>query len=304
MCVDVRWMTQANKISARFPDDLYRSHWALPHWRVQSNLVKQLFNRFLLPSRSVVRSHPTYSTVQLCTLNMSSSYMVFRYFFSIINLCFFVSWLAVCKVTKHAFLLSLYPQAFGLAVVICSWWLHLKSADYGALLANRWLTAPAIVIVSGRERPSDLILHVHFDRWLAKLAIVLGALGCLGAWFEKKAILFLVIDHVRCVTIAIHLLFSCLVHFCDDHSLRWIAVGRCLRHRVQWASKLIVIDCLTLSSFISIKRATSTRTDLVDRIRQQNTDDTQFVQAMDSIQRRVTVFLLHLLSEVDLLSVC
>lgn len=80
--------------------------------------------------------------------------MLFRCTFSIINIIFF---------------------ALGLAIVICSWLLHLKSTDYGPLVGNQWFTAPVILIFS------------------AKLSMVLGIVGCLGAWFEKKALLFLYI---------------------------------------------------------------------------------------------------------------
>jgi len=85
---------------------------------------------------------------------MSSTYMVFRCVFTIINMCFF---------------------ALGFAVVVCSWWLHIKSADYRPLMGNQWFTAPVVLIVS------------------AKFSMLLGAVGCIGAWFEKKTLLFIYI---------------------------------------------------------------------------------------------------------------
>jgi hypothetical protein len=45
-------------------------------------------------------------------------------------------------------------------------------------MGNQWLTAPVVLIVS------------------AKLSMLLGAVGCVGAWFEKKALLFLVSERV------------------------------------------------------------------------------------------------------------
>jgi hypothetical protein len=67
-------------------------------------------------------------------------------------------------------------QALGLAIVIYSWLLHLKSSDYGPLIGNQWFTAPVILIIS------------------AKVSMLLGILGCFGAWFEKKFLLFIVIQ--------------------------------------------------------------------------------------------------------------
>ena len=165
-------------------------------------LSKQPFNRSLLPFGRSFASYVQYSSA------LYTEHVVIVYGLPIFLLHHqSVLFRELTRRTQgnHARFtsLALSPQAFGLAVVICSWWLHLKSADYGALLANRWLTAPAIVIVSGREWPNDLVLDVQFDHWLAKLAILLGIVGCLGAWFEKKAILLLVIDHAQRVTIEI-----------------------------------------------------------------------------------------------------
>jgi hypothetical protein len=81
----------------------------------------------------------------------------------------------------------------GLAIVVCSWWLHLKSSDYRPLLNNQWFTAPIILIVSGLHLQSYIINR--FRSFLAKCSMVLGAVGCLGAWYEKKALLFIVIKN-------------------------------------------------------------------------------------------------------------
>ncbi|UJR14688.1 hypothetical protein I4U23_001681 [Adineta vaga] len=98
---------------------------------------------------------------------MSSTYMVFRCVFTIINMCFF---------------------ALGFAIVVCSWWLHIKSADYRPLMGNPWFTAPVVLIFS------------------AKLSMLLGAIGCAGAWFEKKIFLFIYI--ITMIVIFVGLLFG------------------------------------------------------------------------------------------------
>lgn len=80
----------------------------------------------------------------------------------------------------------------GFAIVVCSWWLHVKSADYRPLMGNQWFTAPVVLIISGLKFKVLLILNfaVFFS---ATLSMILGAVGCVGAWFEKKALLFIVI---------------------------------------------------------------------------------------------------------------
>ncbi len=70
--------------------------------------------------------------------------------------------------------------------------LHLKSNDYGPLMGNQWFTAPVILIISGMDLLLILI-NSYLDNFLAKISMVLGILGCVGAWFEKKALLFIVI---------------------------------------------------------------------------------------------------------------
>lgn len=79
----------------------------------------------------------------------------------------------------------------GFAVVVCSWWLHVKSADYRPLMGNQWFTAPVVLIFSGLDLWFVLALNLFFD-FLAKLSMILGAVGCVGAWFEKKVLLFIV----------------------------------------------------------------------------------------------------------------
>jgi len=37
----------------------------------------------------------------------------------------------------------------GFAVVVCSWWLHVKSSDYRPLMGNQLFTAPIVLIISG-----------------------------------------------------------------------------------------------------------------------------------------------------------
>jgi len=37
----------------------------------------------------------------------------------------------------------------GFAIVVCSWWLHIKSADYRPLMGNQLFTAPVVLIISG-----------------------------------------------------------------------------------------------------------------------------------------------------------
>ncbi|UJR32059.1 hypothetical protein I4U23_019527 [Adineta vaga] len=98
---------------------------------------------------------------------MSSNYMLFRCVFSIINICFF---------------------ALGFAVVVYSWLLHIKSTDYGSLITRPWFTAPVILIIS------------------AKFSMLLGILGCFGAWCEKRALLFVYI--ITMVLVFIGLLFG------------------------------------------------------------------------------------------------
>jgi len=39
----------------------------------------------------------------------------------------------------------------GVAIVVCSWLLHLKSNDYGPLMGNQWFTAPVILIIAGLD---------------------------------------------------------------------------------------------------------------------------------------------------------
>lgn len=68
----------------------------------------------------------------------------------------------------------------------------------------------------------------------AKVAILLGILGCLGAWFEKKILLFLVNRLGRgenCEWRASCLVVS--VHLHDGPSLRCLTRRRRLRHRLQ-----------------------------------------------------------------------
>lgn len=75
--------------------------------------------------------------------------------------------------------------------MVYSWLLHLKSNDYGPLIGNRWFTAPVILIVSGFYF-EILLIYNKLNNFLAKLSMLLGIIGCIGAWFEKKALLFLV----------------------------------------------------------------------------------------------------------------
>ncbi|CAF3703009.1 unnamed protein product [Adineta steineri] len=93
--------------------------------------------------------------------------MLFRCVFSIINICFF---------------------ALGLAIVVYTWLLHLKTTDYGSLMGSQWFTAPMILIIS------------------AKFSMLLGIVGCMGAWFEKRALLFIYI--ITMVIIFVGLLFG------------------------------------------------------------------------------------------------
>jgi hypothetical protein len=51
-------------------------------------------------------------------------------------------------------------QALGFAIVVCSWWLHIKSADYRPLMGNQWLTAPVVLIISGLDLNSSELLNV------------------------------------------------------------------------------------------------------------------------------------------------
>ncbi|CAF1048669.1 unnamed protein product [Rotaria sp. Silwood1] len=95
---------------------------------------------------------------------MSSTYMVFRCIFTIVNMCFF---------------------ALGFAVVVCSWWLHIKSIDYRPLMKNQIFTAPVVLIIS------------------AKFSMLLGAIGCIGAWFEKKILLFIYIITMIIIFVAL-----------------------------------------------------------------------------------------------------
>ncbi|CAF2038730.1 unnamed protein product [Rotaria magnacalcarata] len=142
---------------------------------------------------------------------MSSNYMIFRYVFSIINICFF---------------------ALGLAIVIFSWMLHLKSSDYGPLMGNEWFTAPVVLIIS------------------AKCSMVLGLIGCIGAWFEKKSLLFLYI-------IAMIIVFAGLL------------IG------------VVLVIALNEQMIISARK------DLLDNIRQKPQEENNFRKKMDAIQRRL-----------------
>ncbi|CAF0742869.1 unnamed protein product, partial [Didymodactylos carnosus] len=60
---------------------------------------------------------------------------------------------------------------FGLSVLSVSVWIHFASMEYRPFMGNRVFTAPIVLIVS------------------AKLSVILGAIGCVGAWFEKKTLL-------------------------------------------------------------------------------------------------------------------
>ncbi|CAF2701565.1 unnamed protein product [Rotaria sp. Silwood2] len=142
---------------------------------------------------------------------MSSNYMIFRYVFSIINICFF---------------------SLAVAIVVCSWLLHLKSSDYGPLMGNQWFTAPVVLIFS------------------AKCSIFLGLIGCLGAWFEKKPLLFIYI-------ITMVIIFAGLL------------IG--------------VVFVIALNERIAI----STRKELLNNIRQYPNEENTFRKKMDAIQRRL-----------------
>jgi len=72
--------------------------------------------------------------------------MLFRCVFSIINICFFVSFNDFFLQNSKS---NLFEQILGLAIVVCSWLLHFKSNDYGPLMGNQWFTAPVILIISG-----------------------------------------------------------------------------------------------------------------------------------------------------------
>jgi hypothetical protein len=58
-------------------------------------------------------------------------------------------------------------------------------------MGNEWFTAPVVLIISGLNLRVLSILNTFFFL-LAKLSMILGAAGCVGAWFEKKALLFIV----------------------------------------------------------------------------------------------------------------
>ncbi|CAF3617233.1 unnamed protein product [Rotaria sp. Silwood1] len=76
-------------------------------------------------------------------------------------------------------------MALGFAVVVCSWWLHIKSIDYRPLMKNQIFTAPVVLIIS------------------AKFSMLLGAIGCIGAWFEKKILLFIYIITMIIIFVAL-----------------------------------------------------------------------------------------------------
>ncbi|CAF1008525.1 unnamed protein product [Adineta ricciae] len=142
---------------------------------------------------------------------MSSNYMLFRCVFSIINICFF---------------------ALGFAVVVYSWLLHIKSADYGSLMGSPWFTAPVILIIS------------------AKFSMLLGIVGCLGAWCEKRALLFMYI--IIMIVVFVGLLFG-------------------------------VVYIIAMNE----RTAISAHQRLLDNIRRYPVKENEFYKKMDSVQRRL-----------------
>jgi len=80
----------------------------------------------------------------------------------------------------------------GFAIVVCSWWLHMKSADYRPLMGNQWFTAPVVLIISGFDLIFFFLILNSLFFFQAKVSMLLGAVGCVGAWFEKKYLLFAV----------------------------------------------------------------------------------------------------------------
>lgn len=144
---------------------------------------------------------------------MSSTYMVFRCVFTIINMCFFVrSKTYFCSGKWNVFFLC---SGAG----FCNCRLQLVAA-YKVVGLSSTHGQSVVHCACGSDNirldfrlKLSLSFFVHLDP-LATISMLLGAVGCIGAWFEKKAWLFIVIRHS---SICFLLLFS----FVWSTSLRW-----------------------------------------------------------------------------------
>ena len=218
---------------------------------------------------------------------MSSTYMVFRGVFTVINMCFFVSWLMNKEIRmKISFrqwvsvLLSVVGGYTWNRMSIDRWW-----AVNGFQLRSFWSFQVKIFF----ENETDS----HLFSSLAKLSMVLGAVGCIGAWFEKKALLSIVssISRIEFCFLNVGILFQYIITMIIIFVALLLGVVFVIAFNDRVKSKLIILGFVSNCSLFFSQVALTARNELFESIRhypgEEGNDEKNFRQTMNSIQKRV-----------------
>jgi hypothetical protein len=119
--------------------------------------------------------------------------------------------------------------------------------------------------------------------------MLLGAVGCIGAWFEKKILLFIVSASFCSILRLEFGLFE--VHHHDDYYICHPATGCGIRHCLQRAGRHRIVLASGHHRWVRLQVAATARSELLEHIRrypgEEAADEHNFRKTMNSIQKRV-----------------